>query len=50
MNERTAKLLRKWAAQTKKSDVEVKRWWNEMTAEQRTRERTRIQKALAKEE
>ena len=50
MNEKTAKLLRKWAAQSKKPEVEVKRWWNEMTADQRTRERVRMEKALAKEE
>jgi hypothetical protein len=50
MNEKTAKLLRKWAAQSKKPEVEIKRWWNDLSAEQRTRERTRIEKALAKEE
>ena len=47
MNQKTAKLLKKYALQTKKELREVKRWWNELTHTQRGAQRKKIEAEVA---
>lgn len=46
MNERTAKLLSKYAAKSGKAEKELKTWWKSLDFKQRTRERKRMQSEL----
>lgn len=50
MNEKTAKLLKRYAAHTEKNMNDLKRWWNSLSWEEKTRERERIKKEMAEEE
>lgn len=47
MNQKTAKLLTKYAAQTNKKKKEVRRWWISLEWHKRHAERERIKKELA---
>jgi len=42
MNQRTAKMLHRYATQEGKSPKDVKKWWMSLNAEERTKERKRI--------
>lgn len=50
MNEKTAKLLKRYAAHTEKNMNDLKRWWNSLSWEEKTRERERIKKEMEEEE
>ena len=47
MNERTTKLLKKWASVTKKESRELTRWWLSLNKFQRTAERKKMKAELA---
>ncbi len=46
MNQKTARLLTKWATANKKNPRHVRRWWVTLTRAERTVERVRIEKEL----
>ena len=46
MNEKTGKLLSKYARETKKNPKELKRWWNGLPWTARRKERARMQNEL----
>jgi hypothetical protein len=46
VNSRTAKLIKKWAAATKKPPRELKRWWITLNKFQRDAERRRMRADL----
>ena len=48
MNEKTAKLLRRYAAQTTQEYSALKREWNEMNRIERTRKRRQIKNELGR--
>jgi hypothetical protein len=47
MNQKTAKLLKKYALQSKKELRAVKRWWNTLTHTQKGAERKKIEVEIA---
>ncbi|MGH8458019.1 MAG: hypothetical protein ACRESV_01605, partial [Nevskiales bacterium] len=47
VNQRTAKLLKKWASSTKKPSRGLKRWWNSLNRNQKAVERRRIRAEIA---
>lgn len=49
MNQKTAKLLKKWARANSKSPREVKRWWMSLDWHTRTAERVKMKRELDKE-
>lgn len=49
MNEKTGKMLSKYARQVGKSAKEIKRWWESLRWTERSRERKRIKKELVKQ-
>lgn len=48
MNQKTAKLLKKWARATSKPPREVKRWWMTLDWQTRTAERIKIRREVEK--
>jgi hypothetical protein len=47
VNQKTAKLLKKYALQTKKELREVKRWWNTLTHTQTGVQRKKLEAEIA---
>ena len=47
MNQKTAKILKRWAATSGKSAKEAKKWWLALNRHQREAEGRRIRQALA---
>jgi hypothetical protein len=47
VNQKTAKLLKKYAVVTKKDPRELKRWWNTLTHTQKGAERKKIEAEVA---
>ncbi len=46
MNQKTAKLLKKWASTAAKKPREVKKWWQSLNRLERAAERRRIRAEL----
>lgn len=46
MNQKTAKLLSRWAGKSGKKERELKRWWATLDRKQREAERKKISAAL----
>lgn len=47
MNQKTAKMLSRWASKSGKKERELKRWWGTLDRKQRAAERKKIHEALA---
>lgn len=50
MNEKTAKLLKRWAFATSQKERDVKRWWHTLNQHERATERQRMQATLENED
>lgn len=48
MNEKTIKILKKYARRTGQGEEQVKQWWNSLDWRERTSERRRILAELAR--
>jgi hypothetical protein len=46
VNQKTAKLLSRWASKSGKKERELKRWWQTLDRKQREAERKKISEAL----
>lgn len=46
MNQKTAKMLSRWAGKSGKKERDLKRWWNTLDRKQRAAERKKISEAL----
>lgn len=49
MNEKTARLIKNYASATKKNEKELKRWWNQMNKDERTKARKELEKKVAED-
>ena len=49
MNQKTAKLLSRWASKSGKKERELKRWWLTLDRKQREAERKKISEAIKAE-
>jgi len=49
MNEKTAKLLKKFASATSQNEREVKRWWHTLNQHERASERKKMQDRLSED-
>ena len=49
VNQKTAKMLSRWAGKSGKKERDLKRWWNTLDRKQRAAERKKISEALGAE-